>query len=148
FFPTDIAVDRAGAIYVADQGNNRIRRIDGQTGITSTVYGDGNAQTLNGPTGIALDNADRLHIADTRNNRIIRQKIAGGGIFTEIANFGSNIRQPRDLTVDNTGNVFVINSGTHQILEIDSSSFSNGALASEAVTEQTGVVAGTGSPGF
>jgi uncharacterized protein (TIGR03437 family) len=143
FFPTDIAVDQSGAIFLADQGNNRIRRIDPKTGIVSTVYGDGSTQTLNGPTGIAFDNTGRLHIADTRNNRIIRQNFAGGGIFTEIANAAVNIRQPRDLTIDNTGRIFVMNSGTSQVLDLDSSGLSSGAASG-----QIGVAAGTGSPGF
>lgn len=139
FFPTDIAVDRAGNLYIADQGNNRIRQIEAQTGIVSTVYGDGNTQTLSGPTGIAFDGSGRLHIADTRNNRIIRQVAAGGGAFSVIADSAININRPRDLTVDNTGKIFITNAGTHQILDLE---------AAGAGLGRTSVVAGTGSAGF
>jgi uncharacterized protein (TIGR03437 family) len=139
FFPTDIAVDRAGNLYIADQGNHRIRRIDGQTGVVSTAYGDGNSATLNGPTGIAFDGAERLHIADTRNNRIIRQNTVGGAIFSVIGDGTLNLRRPRDLTVDNAGKIFITNAQTHQVLDLEAPGNELG---------QVSVVAGTGASGF
>jgi uncharacterized protein (TIGR03437 family) len=139
FFPTDVAIDRAGNIYIADQGNHRVRRIDAQTGIVSTAYGDGNLQTLNGPTGIAFDSSGRLHIADTRNNRIVRQNTPDGASFSVIADVTLNVRRPRDLTVDNTGKIFITNAGTHQILDLEAT---NNAIGT------TSIVAGTGTPGF
>jgi uncharacterized protein (TIGR03437 family) len=139
FFPTDIAVDRAGNLYIADQGNHRIRRIDGQTGVVSTAYGDGNSATLNGPTGIAFDGAERLHIADTRNNRIIRQNTVGGGAFSVIADGTLNLRRPRDLTVDGGGKIFITNAQTHQVLDLEAPGNELG---------QVSVVAGTGASGF
>jgi len=139
FFPADVAVDRAGNLYIADQGNNRVRRIDAQTGIVSTVYGDGHTATLNGPAGIAFDRSGRLHIADTRNNRIIRQSAPSGGGFSVIADGALNINRPRDLTIDNAGKIFVTNAGTHQILDLEAFGFTLG---------QTSVVAGTGAAGF
>lgn len=139
FFPTDIAIDRAGNLYLADQGNHRIRRIDAQTGIVSTVYGDGNLQTLNGPTGIAFDSSGRLHIADTRNDRIVRQNTPAGSGFSVIADATTGIRRPRDLTVDNVGKIFITNAQSHQILDLEAPGNALG---------RTSVVAGTGSPGF
>lgn len=139
FFPTDIAIDRAGNLYIADQRNHRIRRVDAQTAIVSTVYGDGNPTTLNGPTGIAFDSSGRLHIADTRNDRIVRQNTPGGASFSVIADATLNLRRPRDLTVDNAGKVFITNAVTHQILDLEAPSNSLG---------KTSVVAGTGNPGF
>ncbi len=139
FFPTDIAIDRAGNLYIADQGNHRIRRIDGQTGVVSTVYGDGNSATLNGPTGIAFDGAERLHIADTRNNRIIRQNTTGAAAFSIIADGTQNLRRPRDLTVDSAGKIFITNAQTHQVLDLEAPGNELG---------QVSVVAGTGAAGF
>ncbi len=139
FFPTDVAIDRAGNLYIADQGNHRIRRIDGQTGLVSTVYGDGNSATLNGPTGIAFDGAERLHIADTRNNRIIRQNTTGGVAFSVIADGSQNLRRPRDLAVDNAGKIFITNAQTHQVLDLEAPGNELG---------QVSVIAGTGASGF
>jgi uncharacterized protein (TIGR03437 family) len=139
FFPTDVAIDRAGAIYIADQGNHRVRRIDAQTAIVSTAYGDGAPATLNGPTGIAFDLSGRLHIADTRNNRILRQDTAGGIGFSVIADGGLNIRRPRDLTVASDGKIFITNSQTHQVLDLEAPGNALG---------RTSAVAGTGAAGF
>ncbi len=139
FFPTKAIVDRAGNLFIADQGNNRIRRVDAQNGVVSTFYGDGNTQTLQGPTGITFDNAGRLYIADTRNNRILRQDTLTATAFSIIADSTRNIRRPRDLAVDATGKVFLTNAGTNQVLDVDAP---NNTLGT------TSVVAGTGEPGF
>ncbi|MFN0107703.1 MAG: hypothetical protein ACKVZH_02530 [Blastocatellia bacterium] len=139
FFPTDVAVDRAGNVLIADQGNNRIRKIDAQTGLVSTMYGDGNQQTLFGATGIAFDSAGRLHIADTRNSRVLRQDTPTSATFSVIADSSRNIRRPRDLTVDPAGKVFITNTLSHQILDLNAPTNSLGT---------TTIVAGTGNPGF
>ncbi|MDX2033687.1 MAG: hypothetical protein SF339_23625 [Blastocatellia bacterium] len=139
FFPTDVTTDRLGNLYIADQGNNRVRRIDAQTGIVSTAYGDGAATTLSSPTGIAFDTAGRLHIADTRNNRIIRQNAASGTAFSILADLSRGVSRPRDLTIDNTGKIFFTNSATNQVMELDAPDNNPGT---------TGVVAGQLAAGF
>ncbi|HLJ74951.1 MAG TPA: hypothetical protein VKU62_10225 [Thermoanaerobaculia bacterium] len=65
--PSALAFDALGNLYVADTGNNAIRRIAPSTLVT-TVVAPG---SLNAPTGIAFDNAGRLLIADS-GNRVIR----------------------------------------------------------------------------
>ncbi len=76
--PTGVAVDNAGNVYVADTGNNLIRRI-APGGVVTTLAGTGVAgrtdgapgiATFNAPSGVALDAAGNLYVADTGNNLI------------------------------------------------------------------------------
>ena len=87
FSPTDVAVDWAGNLFIADEDGHRIRKVD-TAGVITTVAGtgiqgssgDGGAATaarLNAPEGVALDALGNLYIADTSNNRI--RKVVGAG---------------------------------------------------------------------
>ncbi len=78
YAPDGVAVDSAGNIYVADTGNNVIRKVTASTGIISTVAGNGtygysgdggaaDSATLKGPSGVAVDSAGNLYIADASN---------------------------------------------------------------------------------
>src|SRR6267143_3766957 len=80
-FPSGVALDASGNLYIADQFNHRIRKVAAATGIIATVAGngspafagDGGAATsasLNYPDRVALDASGNLYIADQRNNRI------------------------------------------------------------------------------
>ncbi len=78
--PQGIALDASGNLWVADTGNNRIRRVT-QTGEVTTVAGQATAGFLDGlgpnalfnyPTGIKVDNLGRLIVADQANHRIRR----------------------------------------------------------------------------
>ncbi len=91
--PAGIAVDATGNVYVADTGNNRIRKIIAKTGVITTVagsagtgtIGDGGPATLarlNRPSGIALDSAGNIFISDTLHHRIRKVDIASGRMIT------------------------------------------------------------------
>jgi trimeric autotransporter adhesin len=82
--PSSIAIDSSNNLYIADQGNQRIRRI-GADGIIITIAGTGEAgfngdggnpdeAKLNNPAGLAIDAAGNLYVADSGNHRI--RKIA------------------------------------------------------------------------
>jgi trimeric autotransporter adhesin len=79
--PTAVAIDSAGDVYIADPGNDRVRRVDATTQVITTIVGSGQsgfggdggpavAAALLGPFGIALDGQGNLYIADTGNHRI------------------------------------------------------------------------------
>src|ERR1700690_465114 len=90
--PSGVALDSTGNLYIADQGNARIRKVDAGTGKISTVAGtgaagynqDGIAATLaqlNNPSGVALDSTGNVYIAD-QSNRIIRAVNTQGSAVT------------------------------------------------------------------
>ena len=79
-FPTAIAVDQNGHLYIADTMNHRIRRVDAETGVISTLAGLGHPRFsgVGGPAGKAglnepaavVVHGERLYVADQSNNRV------------------------------------------------------------------------------
>ena len=104
YAPAGVAVDSAGNLYIADEDDNRIRKVTAATGILSTVAGtgtactpstatcgDGNAATASGsdlnlPLGVAVDGAGNLYISDRSDNRIRKVTVATGILSTVAGN--------------------------------------------------------------
>ncbi len=98
-FPTAVAVDIDGNIYIADTLNHRIRMVEAATGIIRTIAGTGQARysgdggpaisaSLQEPAAIVVDGRDRLYIADQSNNRV-RAVDLGTGVISTIVGNGS-----------------------------------------------------------
>jgi sugar lactone lactonase YvrE len=117
--PSGLAIGGDGSLYVADTGNNAIRRIS-RDGYVSTVA-DARAG-LNGPVGVAIDGRGQVLVADTYNDRIAR--IEPGGTTTTIAGTGSpgaddgamaRFDTPCGIAVDALGNIYVADSGNGSV---------------------------------
>ena len=156
-FPEGMALDTVGNLFIADQGNSVIRRVDVNTGIITTVAGtpgsfsfDGDggpaaSAKLNFPTDVLVDQNGNLFIADLSNNRI-RRVDALTGIITTVAGGGAGgdggpatsarLRSPHAVTIDITGNLFIADSSNHQIRKVD------------AVTQIITTIAGDGVATF
>ncbi len=98
--PTALALDPAGNLFIADSGNNVIRRVDAFTGVITTYAGTisshgysgdnglATSATFNSPNGIGFDSNGNLYIADT-GNHAIRFISASSGIITTVAGTGN-----------------------------------------------------------
>ncbi|HEX8986101.1 MAG TPA: IPT/TIG domain-containing protein [Bryobacteraceae bacterium] len=111
--PAGLVVDRRGALYIADSGNARIRKI--QDGVMSTVVTPGRELLL--PTGIALDSQGVLYVADKRAAVVFRIApqgplvAAGDGTPGYEGDGGAaalaRLTEPREVAVDAAGNLYI-----------------------------------------
>ena len=126
-YPTGVATDASGNLYVADWNNNRIRKITAD-GVTTTIAGgvdhgstDGPVATalLNGAYGLASDASGTIYVADTYNHSI--RKITTAGVVSTLAGStdgyadgtgtAAKFSYPLSVAVDNAGNVYVADIG-------------------------------------
>jgi sugar lactone lactonase YvrE len=159
--PTSIALDGAGNLYLADSGNNLIRRIDAFTGIITTYAGTpgqhgytgdnglATSATFNTPNGISFDENGNLYIADTGNHAI--RKISPAGMITTVAGTGAagfsgdgaaainaHLNSPWSVTPVTTSNgvaFYIADQSNNRIRYVDP-------------TGSISTIAGTGTQGF
>jgi sugar lactone lactonase YvrE len=118
-----IALDTSGNIYIADNGNYKIRMVNAKTGIISTIAGtsksgfsgDGGPATaaeLSKPGGVAVDDSGNVYIADLDNSRI-RKVIASTGIISTIVS-GVEVGS---MVLDSSRNIYFV--GSHKVYELN-----------------------------
>jgi hypothetical protein len=135
YYPTGVAVDSSGNVYVADQQNHTIRKVT-QAGVVTTFAGiaglagsdDGMPGTFNDPSGIAVDASGTLYVADQQNQTI--RLVTPAGVVTTLAGAaGTNRFQdgtgssawfngPTGVAVDSSGNVYVADRDNYRIREV------------------------------
>lgn len=134
-FPLGLAVDAAGNVFVADTGNNLIRKISpagvvttfAGSGLLGASDGTGAAASFNSPSGIVVDAAGNFYVTDSGNNLV--RKITPAGVVTTVAGSttsgfadgtGSAARfgQPGALSIDATGNLFAADQVRSALREI------------------------------
>ena len=138
-FPSGVAIDSDGNLYIADENNSRIRKVSSGTIMTvagngkAGFSGDGGAATsasLCGPSGVAIDSAGILYIADTCNNRI--RRISGGTITTVAGNgnagfsgdgvpaTSSSLKGPSGVSLDSAGDLYIADEKNSRIRKVSS----------------------------
>ena len=150
--PYSVATDAAGNVYVADNSNNRIRKITPE-GVTSTLAGNGMAlykdtiaseAGFRNPLGVVVDPALNVYVSDVNNKRI--RKISRDGIVTTVAGDGltafkdaiglaAEFYTPVGIARDASGNLYIADANNHRIRKITP----DGAVTT---------LAGDGTPNF
>ena len=159
-FPTGIAIDSAGYLYVADYGNHTIRKVSpagdvstlaGLAGSSGSVDGTGNGARFANPNGVAVDAAGNVYVADYFNSTV--RKVSPAGAVTTLAGLAGNngaadgngsaarFNYPLGVAVDTSGNVYVLDSDNNAIRQISPT----GDVTTVAGTASTGSADG---PGF
>jgi uncharacterized protein (TIGR03437 family) len=133
---SDVAVSPNGAIYITDVRNRAVRKIDGSTGIVSTVTLPASKEY----TGLGITSDGRLLVANFTDGSVHRESSQGSGVFSTIGGVGGNLMFVRDVAGAAGGFIYATigpaspSSGNHRIVQISS-------------TGATSVIAG-GAPGF
>jgi sugar lactone lactonase YvrE len=147
--PVGVAVDAQGNLYIADTGNNRVRKVAAKLdafgniipgGIITTFAGSGVAgfsgdggpattARLSSPWGVAVDGQGNVYIADEANNRV--REVNGAGTITTVAGGGSTfgdggpatsaqLSQPMGVAVDGQGNFYIADRGNSRVRKVTS----------------------------
>ncbi len=155
-YPSGVAMDGSGNLYIADQYNQRIRMVSAGGTITTvagsgaTVYfgdsGPATSASLSNPSGVVVDGGGNLYIADPNNNRI--RKVSAGGTISTVAGNGiygfsgdggpaasASLSFPFGVATDGGGNLYIADSNNNRIRKVS---------AEGTIT----TVAGNGAAGF
>ena len=139
--PVGVAVDSAGFVYVADSGNNTIRKVNsvgtptvvttlaGSAASAGSADGTGSAARFNMPLGVALDSSPNanVYVADTGNNTI--RMITAAGAVTTLAGraatggddgngIDARFNQPAGMTINAAGDVILADRGNHTVRKV------------------------------
>jgi len=165
--PSQICLDKAGNVYVADYNNNVIRKITIATGIITTIAGNGydagmnrgaysgdggqaTAAELNQPASVATDTVNNIYIADYMNNRV-RKVTVSTGIITTIAGdstagfsgdggqaTAAELNQPTGIIVDKFGNTYIADGSNFRIRKISISTGIINTMAGDGTIAYSG----------
>jgi trimeric autotransporter adhesin len=140
--PAGVAVDAAGNLYIADAGNHRVRRVDAQSGVITTVAGGGDADpgaepapatgvALGRPVQLAFHGDGNLLVSDADRHQVVLvdlgaatvRRVAGTGEAGYSGDGGpgptARLRAPMGIAVDSAGRVLIADSGNQRLRRLE-----------------------------
>jgi hypothetical protein len=162
-YPYAVAVDGSGNVYVADSGNNNIRKVTpgggvstlaGNAGLIGSSDGTGSSALFNAPQGIAVDSSGNVYVSDTDNSTV--RRVTAAGVVTTLAGSpgqtgsadggGGSARfsYPAGLAVDTAGNIYVAdfdNSTIRKVTPAGSVSTLAGTAGASGTSDGSGAAA-------
>ena len=160
-YPSSIAFDTTGDIYIADTANHRIRLLTTSTGIITTVAGDGTegyggdgeqvtSAIFSYPYGVSVGATGDIYIADTYNHRI-RMVTKSTGIITTVAGNGTQgysgdggqatsaiLQYPCVVAIDSSGNIYIADTFNNCIRMVTSTTGTITTVAGNGMSGDTG----------
>ena len=148
-YPTGIALDGSGNLYVGDANNNRVLYFEGSSTTATRVYGQGgsfttgdsnkggrSADSLNSPSSVALDGGGNLYVADMSNSRVLYYpagSTTATRVYGQLGHFDTgnsnyinlnadSLYNPAGIALDGSGNLYVADSNNNRVLYYEGSS--------------------------
>src|SRR5262249_7598389 len=138
YTPMSLGLDSSGNIYILENGDAKIRKIDSKGNISTVAgtgvagfAGDGSAATnaeRNFPSGMAADSSGNLYVADTLNGRVRKisgtniSSIAGNGVLSYSGDgglaTGAQMNYPFAVAADSSGNVYIADSANNVVRRV------------------------------
>lgn len=161
-YPNELAIDGAGNIYIADQNNNRIRKVDAQTQVISTVVGNGNSGTvtnntlatntpLHSPPTVAVDAAGDI-FAGAGYNLVIKVPVSTGRLVFYAGKLACSsstgdggaataacFAGPQAMRLDSQGNLYIVDATNSVVREVD---------AAGTISTVAGIAGSKGTSGY
>ncbi len=147
--PRGLAIDSLGYIYVADFGNNRVRRVT-PGGVVETLAGNNFQSILSRPTAVAVDQVGNVYVTDSGNHRIRRFStdgvivtLAGDVVpgFSDGTGVAAQFNVPQALAMDANGTLYIADTGNNRIRLI----LPNGEVQTLAGQSRAGFADGLGT---
>jgi trimeric autotransporter adhesin len=163
--PSGVAVDSAGNLYIADSGNNRIRKITAVSGVITTIAGNGaigysgdngpaTSAQLNNPIGLAIDGAGDLYVADSFSPSV--RMVNAAGIITTVAGTGASgstgdggvataaTLDVNGMALDSAGNLYISGDAVRTV-NVSASALTFPAAQIGSTSTQTAAVTNIGN---
>jgi DNA-binding beta-propeller fold protein YncE len=120
-YPSGVAIDGQGDVFVVDQLRNHVREISpagvplGEWGTQGGVPGQ-----LDQPAGLAVDAQDNVYVADSNNDRVQKLSSAGAPLaqWSDLGAAYGRLNQPSDVALDRRGDIFILDAGNGRVVEL------------------------------